>query len=227
MSPHQYFIIENREGGFKEKIRKTKEAAFDVLGTKGATKFDRKYILRKNIDGEYPIDLNRLPNSRTIDIYETFIEYQTPLGEVVWCCVEHRKSEAAGPKYSLAENISSDTYTLKVRMLSNGELLSTKRALILTEYQRYLSQVKSGTNTLHRKRVLVDENKRQNQEIMLDYYPEIDGQPLLAIFKKGPGENDSQLIPDYLSVLRDITDERQYSSKIMSKDAYYMDAIDK
>ena len=35
------------------------------------------------------------------------------------------------------------------------------------------------------------------------------------------------MVPEYLEVLRDITDERQYSSKIMSKDAYYMDAIDK
>ena len=35
------------------------------------------------------------------------------------------------------------------------------------------------------------------------------------------------MIPEYLSVLRDITDERQYSSKIMSKEDYYMDAIDK
>lgn len=141
--------------------------------------------------------------------------------------MEHRKSLAGGPKENIAKNISSDTYTLKVRMLSNGELISTKRALIFSEYERYLSQVKPGTNTLHRKRVLIDENERQNQEIMLDYYPETDGQPLLAIFKKGPGESDSQLIPDYLSVLRDITDERQYSSKIMTKDTYYMDAIDK
>lgn len=47
MSPHQYFMIDNLQGGFKEKIRKTKEAVFDVLGTNAATKFDRKYLLKK------------------------------------------------------------------------------------------------------------------------------------------------------------------------------------
>jgi hypothetical protein len=49
MSPHKYFIIDNNvEGGFKEKIRKTKEAVFDVLGTKTATEFNKKYLLAKS-----------------------------------------------------------------------------------------------------------------------------------------------------------------------------------
>jgi len=41
-------MIDNREGGsFKDKIRKTKEAVFDVIGTKSATKFEGKYLLKK------------------------------------------------------------------------------------------------------------------------------------------------------------------------------------
>lgn len=61
---------------------------------------------------------------------------------------------------------------------------------------------------------------------MLDYYDEIDGKPLVAIFKKN-GEQSKEMIPDYLQVLREITDESQYSRKIMSKDDYYMNPIDK
>lgn len=44
--------------------------------------------------------------------------------------------------------------------------------------------------------------------IMLDFYDEIDGQPLIAIFKNNGNENkEDEMIPDYLQVVREITDE--------------------
>ena len=91
MGPHKYFLIDNNyEGGFKEKIRKTKEAVFDVLGTKTATEFNKKYLLTKSEKDGFPIYFDKLPVARVMDIYETYIDYKSPFGEVVSCCVEHR-----------------------------------------------------------------------------------------------------------------------------------------
>jgi hypothetical protein len=48
MGPGKWFLIENSEvSSFEEKIRRTKEAVYDVIGLKAGTEFDKKYLLKK------------------------------------------------------------------------------------------------------------------------------------------------------------------------------------
>jgi hypothetical protein len=77
---------------------------------------------------------------------------------------------------------------------------------------------------LHKQRLVIDEIEGKNPTILIDYYPKIDGRPVIAIFKKAKFEYE---LPEWLEVIREITDEAQYSRRIMSKKSYYMEFEDK
>ena len=65
-----------------------------------------------------------------------------------------------------------------------------------------------------------------NPTILIDHYPKVDGQPVIAIFKK-PTLDFKFEIPEYLETVREISDEPQYTRKVMSKRNYYLDRNDK
>ena len=71
---------------------------------------------------------------------------------------------------------------------------------------------------------MVDEIEGKNPTILIDCYPKVEGRPLIAIFKKAKFEYK---LPEWLDVVREITDEAQYSRRIMCKKSYYMEFYDK
>jgi hypothetical protein len=97
---------------------------------------------------------------------ETFIEYQRHGGDVVSCSVEMKGSK------------NSYTYTHKLTTESNGQRIHKKKAISAVEYISYKSQQKEGTKTICGKRVCIIDN---GCYIMVDYYKQIDGQPMLGI----------------------------------------------
>ena len=63
--------------------------------------------------------------------------------------------------------------------------------------------------------------------LIIDYYHECDGQPMLAIIQVKESNISHIDLPEYIKVYRDITDEPQYLPEIMCKEDYYMDQEDK
>ena len=63
--------------------------------------------------------------------------------------------------------------------------------------------------------------------ILVDFYPETDGQPMLGIIQVRKGIQQSVQLPKYVKVYREVTDEKQYMPEIMCKQSYYMDEKDK
>jgi hypothetical protein len=45
-------------------------------------------------------------------------------------------------------------------------------------------QLKKGTKTVRKNRLVIDEIEGRNPTILIDCYPKIDGNPMIAIFKK-------------------------------------------
>ena len=69
MGPGKWFLIENKEvSSFDQKIRRTKEVVYDVIGLRAGTEFDKKYLLRKNTgyqNEKYPIDISKIEGKYT------------------------------------------------------------------------------------------------------------------------------------------------------------------
>ena len=150
-------------------------------------------------------------------MFETQIELADP--EVVSSSLEKRvqKLKKKNDKY-----VEETTYTIKNRFISNGQLISRKKALTRNEYQSLLLQLKKGTRTVHKNRLVIEEFPHKNPTILIDCYVKVDGMPVLAIFKKPSFDFDYEL-PEYLDIVREVTDEPQYSRRIMGKRSYYMD----
>ena len=87
-----------------------------------------------------------------------------------------------------------------------------------------MSNIKGSTKTLRVKRLCLIDN---GIYILVDYYPEIDGQPMLGIIQVRKGNQQKVQLPNYIKVYREVTDEKQYMPEIMCKASYYMDEKDK
>ena len=218
MGHQNWIFIGNEEcSDFNEKIKKTKEAVLEVIGKSPGAHFNKKILLQKSLkvdSSAIPLESSLIDKAfyEEISIWKTFIDYKTNEGEVISSSVEKK-----GAKIPF-------TYTLKVNLMVNEQKVVKKRNISESEYDRFMSNIKQGTKTLHVKRLCLIENATQ---IMVDYYPEIDGQPMLGIVKVKKGIEEQVNLPEYIKVYREVTDEKQYLPQIMCKDNYYMDDEDK
>jgi len=172
MGHQKWFLIKNSDcENFKDKIQKTKEAVLDVLGKSAGTHFHKKFLLKKDKQADssaVPLDLSKIKQDccEEIQITETFIDYTTTEGKVISCSVEKK-----GSKRSFA-------YTHKCTIFKNGQQVLKKKNISAAEYFQYKSNAIKGTKQLRSKRVCIIDN---GMYIIVDYFPEIDGQPLIAI----------------------------------------------
>ena len=213
----KWFLIGNKDcNSFKEKIQKTKEAVLDVLGKSAGTHFHKKYLLKKDPKADssvLPIDLSAIDQNcfEEIHLSETFIDYQTAEGEVVSCSVEKKGSK------------NSYTYTHKLLLKKNDQKVLKKRSISASEYIQYKSQIKAGTITLRSKRVcIIDEGIY----VIIEYYNESDGQPMLGIIQVKKGAATNIELPSYIRTYREVTDEHQYQAECLCKEDYYMNEED-
>jgi len=174
MGHQKWFLIKNSDcEDFKDKIQKTKEAVLDVLGKSAGTHFHKKFLLKKDVQADssvVPLDLSKINQDccEEIHISETFIDYTTAEGDVISCSVEKK-----GSKRSFA-------YTHKCTILKNGQKVLKKKNISAAEYLQYKSNIKKDHKVLRSKRVCIIDN---GMYIIVDYFPESDGQPLLAIIQ--------------------------------------------
>jgi len=115
-----------------------------------------------------PMDLDGLDqfNVEEMLLDETFINYQTNEGKVIMCSIEKKGSK------------NHFTYTLKLTLLKANQNVLKKKNISAGEYFQYKSQIKEGTKTVRSKRVAIIDN---GVYIIVDYYFETDGQPMIGI----------------------------------------------
>ena len=172
MGHQKWILIKNTDcPTFMDKIDKTKEAVLETIGKSAGTHFHKKLLLRKDPKADIsalPIDLQGVDQNCFEEIYlsETFIDYKTKEGEVMACSVEKKG------------NKNHYSYTLKLNLKINGEMLQKKRNISAAEYIQYKSQIRQGTTTLKTKRLCIIDN---GVYIIVDYFHEKDGAPMLGI----------------------------------------------
>ena len=115
-----------------------------------------------------PMDLDGLDqfNVEEMLLDETFINYQTNEGKVIMCSIEKKGSK------------NHFTYTLKLTLLKANQNVLKKKNISAGEYFQYKSQIKECTKTVRSKRVAIIDN---GVYIIVDYYFETDGQPMIGI----------------------------------------------
>jgi len=123
---------------------------------------------------------------------ETFINYQTNEGKVIMCSVEKKGSK------------SHFTYTLKLTLMKNNQNVLKKKNISAGEYIQFKSQIKEGTKTVRSKRVAIIDN---GVYIIVDYYFETDGQPMIGIIQVKQSNQQHIDLPKYIKTFREVTDE--------------------
>lgn len=132
------------------------------------------------------MDLHKLDlyNVEEMLLDETFINYQTNEGKVIMCSVEKKGSK------------SHYTYTLKLTLLKNNQNVLKKKNISAGEYIQFKSQIKEGTKTVKSKRVAIIDN---GVYIIVDYYFETDGQPMIGIITLKNNSNIKNIdLPEYI-----------------------------
>lgn len=189
----------------------------DVIGKSAGAHFHKKLLLWKVPQADssaIPLESSLIDKAyfEEISIWETFIDYKTHEGDVISSSVEKKGAK------------NHFTYTHKVNLIVNKQKVVKKRNISAAEYIQFMSNIKKGTQTIRVKRMCLIDNAIY---IMVDYYPEIDGQPMLGIVQVRKGIQESVQLPKYVKVYREVTDEKQYMPEIMCKETYYMDEKDK
>lgn len=95
-----------------------------------------------------------------------------------------------------------------------GQRLLKKKNISAAEYIQGKSQIKKGTKTLKSKRVCIIDD---GVYVIVDYFPEIDGAPMLGIIQVRRGNQSTIDLPKFVKVHREVTDQPEYSPEIMSK----------
>lgn len=224
MGHQNWILIKNTEcRDFDDKIDKTKESVLNVLGKSAGTTFHKKFLLKKEKMQDVavmPLGLGK-PNLKNmsqsfeeIQITEIFIDEKHFEGdEVLECSVQKKGSQ------------SRFSYTHKLTILKNGQKLEKKRVISAAEYLNYQSRMKKDTKPLRSKRLCIIDD---GVYIIVNYFIEKDGAPLLAIVQTRHGASQMDLkLPDYIKVFREVTDEPQYLASSMSLESYKMPEADK
>ena len=89
-------------------------------------------------------------------------------------------------------------------LMKKGQKLLKKRNISAAEYINYKSQIKKGTTTLKSKRVCIIDD---GVYIIVNYFPEKDGAPMLAVIQVRQGNQSNIALPAYMKVYREVTDE--------------------
>ena len=113
-----------------------------------------------------PIEIRNDQSYEESQVFETFIKYNSTEGKVCESSVEKRGSNLAF------------TYVHKMTLEKHGQRYQKKRAISAADYieleQSKLPEMKTLVAT---RLVTID----QGLYIIIDYYPEVDGQPMICI----------------------------------------------
>ena len=131
---------------------------------------------------------------------ETYIDFSASEGKTIESSVEKRGSNSAF------------TYTHKVTLEKHGQRFQKKKAISATDYIALEQNRKKDYRTLEATRIVTIDN---GLYIIIDYYPEVDGQPMICIIQINEEshkrtEAGRVKLPHYIQVDCDITDLKEF-----------------
>lgn len=190
--PHLRIIDNSTE--FEEKLERLIKEIASFIGEPEPMEIERKYLI------EYPNikELEMMPNCTKVDITQTYLKTTDDT---------ERRVRARGIDGAYLY------YLTEKKKISNLKRIETERKLTQDEYINLLMEADNKLHTIHKTRYCLADN---NQYFEIDIYSEWDKQAILEI--ELSSENQEVIIPDYLKVIKEVTDDEEYKNYQMAKD---------
>lgn len=151
-----------------------------------------------------------------------FILKKNSDGSVIQSSIEKRGNDESG--YCYIENI-------KTRRIIDGKeyIIEKKQNIMPSEYFKLLDLKDPRMRTIRVNRIVMID---YNYYYTLDYYPDVKGQPLLLIVKKGVPLNEPMKlkfpsIEKIVPIFREVSNEPEYSVSNMARVDYEMPEKDR
>ena len=190
--PHLRIIDNSTE--FEEKLERLIKEIASFIGEPEPMEIERKYLI------EFPNikELEMMPNCTKVDITQTYLKTTDDT---------ERRVRARGIDGAYLY------YLTEKKKISNLKRIETERKLTQDEYINLLMEADNKLHTIHKTRYCLADN---NQYFEIDIYSEWDKQAILEI--ELSSENQEVIIPDYLKVIKEVTDDEEYKNYQMAKD---------
>lgn len=191
---HPHFRIIDNSTDFEEKLERLLKEISSFLGTPEPFEIERKFLIY------YPDvkELEKMPNCTKVDITQTYLKSDDDI---------ERRVRARG--------IDGDYlyYLTEKKKVSDLKRIETERKISQDEYLQLLMQADNRLHTIHKTRYCLSEN---NQYFEIDVYPEWDNQAIMEI--ELSGEEQEIKVPDFIEIIKEVTDEEQYKNHEMAKE---------
>jgi len=205
MTHPKWYLIDNQVETFENKMIMAKAAVHHALQRPIGDWFEGKYLIKHEQNELFPLDTRKFPPHEKVTKQIDFIIKKSNDGTLIESIIEKRGNDESG--YCYIENI-------KVKKVIDGKIhcIEKKQNIMPSEYFKLLDLKDRSKKSLRVQRlVMID----YNHYYILDYYPDVQGQPLLLIVKKGvPGKTQKKMkfptIEKIVPVFREVTNEPEY-----------------
>jgi CYTH domain-containing protein len=189
---HPQFRIIDNSTEFEEKLERLLKEISSFLGEPEPYEIERKYLI------QYP-DIKKLEsmsNCSKVNITKTYLKCEDG---------KERRIRARGNDGEYIYYLTEKT------QISPMKRVEIERKLTQDEYLKYLMEADTKLHTIKKTRYCLTENSKYYE---IDIYPEWDKQAIIEIELND--ENEKVEIPDYIKVIKEVTEDENYRNYNMS-----------
>ena len=189
---HPHFRVIDNSTEFEEKLEKLLKEITSFLGEPEPYEIERKFLIY------YPnIELlENIPNCTKVDITQNYLK-------------SNDEAERRIRKRGINGNYLY--YLTEKRRITNLKRIEIEKRLTQDEYMSLLMEADNRLRTIQKTRYCLTEN---NQYFEIDTFPEWDKQAIMEIELNS--ENDVIRVPEFLSIIKEVTDDSSYSNYQMA-----------
>ncbi len=189
---HPHFRIFDNSTDFEQKLERLLKEISSFLGEPEPYEIERKYLI------QYP-DIKKLEsmsNCSKVNITQTYLKCEDG---------KERRIRARGNDGEYIYYLTEKT------QISPMKRVEIERKLTQDEYLKYLMEADTKLHTIKKTRYCLTENSKYYE---IDIYPEWDKQAIIEIELND--ENEKVEIPDYIKVIKEVTEDENYRNYNMS-----------
>ena len=191
---HPHLRIIDNSTDFEEKLERLLKEIASFLGEPEPFEIERKYLIcYPNIK-----ELENKPNCTKVDITQTYLKSEKDTERRI-----RRRGIDGNYMYYLTEK----------KKVTNLKRIETERRITQDEYLELLGEADTKLHTIHKTRYCLSENNRYYE---IDIYPEWDKQAIMEV--ELSSEDEKVEIPDYIKVIKDVTEESEFKNYQMAKE---------
>ncbi len=190
---HPHFRIIDNSTDFHGKMNRLMKEITSALGEPLPYEVERKFLINYP-DISY---LENLPNCQKIDIAQSYL---------LSASGKERRVRARG------QNGHYIYYLTEKEPVSNGKRIEIERRLTQEEYIKYSMEADPSLHTIRKTRYCLSYNSTYFE---IDIYPSWNNQAFVEV--ELHDENEIINFPDFIEVIREVTDDSMYSNHELAK----------